>query len=68
MEAAEDSHNKETELMGEPMRDPEWQKRCDDINELLSRLEELLNGLLILSYIGRDYTAWDGSSYKVSPN
>jgi len=54
--------------MGEPMRDPEWRKRCDDINELLSRLEELLNGLLILSYIGEEYTAWDGSSYKVSPN
>lgn len=56
------------ELKGERMKDVEWEKRRDDINELLSRLEELLNGLLILAYVGEDYTAWDGNGYRPCSN
>lgn len=50
------------------MRDAEWQKRYDDINELLGRLEELFDGLLVLAYVGEDFTAWDSDGYRPCHN
>jgi hypothetical protein len=46
------------------MKDAEWEKRRDSIDELLTRLDELLNGLLILDYVGEDYTSWGLSGYR----
>ena len=58
--------------MGEPTRDAEWQRRYEAIyraiDEGLDRLEEQFDELLLLSSIGKECKAWDGSSYKVSPN
>ena len=68
MEAAEESQNKETELMGEPVIDDEWQRRYEAIyrviDEGLDRLEEQFDELLLLASIGKECKAWDGSGYE----
>jgi hypothetical protein len=72
VEAAEGSQNKETELMGEPVIDDEWQRRYEAIyrviDEGLDRLEEQFSEFLLLSSIGKECKAWDGSDFQPSPN